>query len=229
MLKLRLTAAFAAATLLASMPLAAQFEGTVDMTMGAKAEQKMTQSYKGGHVRTDMNAGGNSMVMLMDMSMKDVTMLMTEHKMYMKMDLKDPSMKADKGEAKQPKITDTGKTETIAGKTCSVYRMADAEGKPETTEVCAAKGMGFFAMGSGSGPMGGKNPYAGAIEAGANPEYAKLFKDGFFPLRISDLSKGAPQTVILVTAITPKSIPDAAFEIPAGYTEMKMPNMGRRP
>lgn len=222
-----LTAVTVAATMLCTMPLAAQFEGSVDMTMGTKAEQKLTQTYKGGHVRTDMNAGGNSMVMLMDASMKDVTMLMTEHKMYMKMDLADKMTKDSKMEGKPPKITDTGKTETIAGKTCSVYRMAE-EGKPESMEICAAKGMGFFAMGQPSGPMGGKNPFAGAIDAATNPQYAKLFKDGFFPLRISDISKGAPQTIILVTAITPKSVPDAAFEIPAGYTEMKMPSMPKR-
>ena len=223
----RFTAATVAATLLSALPLAAQFEGTVDMQMGTKNEQKMTQSYKGGHVRTDMSANGMSMAMLMDVSMREVTMLMPDHQMYMKTSLKDQSMKADKMD-KAPKITDTGKTETIAGKTCSVYRFAEEAGKPETMEICAAKGMGFFAMGQGGGPMGGKNPYAGAIDAGANPEYAKLFKDGFFPLRITDISKGKPENVILVTAITPKSIPDAAFEIPAGYTEMKMPSMPKR-
>jgi hypothetical protein len=107
--------------------------------------------------------------------------------------------------------------------------MAEEAGKPETMEICAAKGMGFFAMGAPSGPMGNKNPMSGAIDAAANPEYVKLFKDGFFPLRITDISKGAPETIILVNAITPKSIPDAAFEIPAGYTEMKMPaGMPRR-
>jgi hypothetical protein len=155
-------------------------------------------------------------------------MLMPEHQMYMKMNLKDMQEKTGKNEIKQPKITDTGKTETIAGKTCSVYRMAEEAGKPETMEICAAKGMGFFAMGQPSGPMGGKNPYAGAIEAGTNPEYAKLFKDGFFPLRVTDISKSTPETIILVTAVTPKPIPDAAFQIPAGYTEMKMPTMPKR-
>jgi hypothetical protein len=228
MLKLRLTAAFAAAAMLCSMPLAAQFEGTIDMTVGSKAEQKMTQSYKGNHVRTDMNTGGGQMTMLMEAGAPEMTMLMAEHKMYMKMSLKDAVAQAGKTDPKPPKITDTGKTETIAGKTCSVYRMATEESKAENIEVCAAKGMGFFAMGQASGPMAGKNPYAGAFEAAGNPEYAKLFKDGFFPLRVSDISKGKTETIVQVTAITPKSIPDAAFQIPAGYTEMKMPSMPRR-
>lgn len=227
MLKLRFTTALVAATMLGSMPLAAQFEGTVDMTIGPKAEQKMTQSYKGTHVRSDVSTGGGQMTMLTDAGMQEMTMLMAEHKMYMKMSLKDAAAQTGKSDAR-PKITDTGKTETIAGKSCSVYRMAEEAGKPETMEVCAAKGMGFFAMGQASGPMGGKNPYAGAFEAASNPEYAKLFKEGFFPLRVSDISKGKPETIMLATAITPKSIPDAAFEIPAGYTEMKMPSM-RRP
>jgi hypothetical protein len=228
MLQLRLTAAFAATAILSSTPLAAQFEGTIDMTLGSKAEQKMTQSYKGTHVRTDMHTGGGQMTMLMEAGVPEMTMLMAEHKMYMKMSMKDAAAQAGKSDMKPPKITDTGKTETIAGKTCSVYRMATDEGKPENVEVCAAKGMGFFAMGQASGPMAGKNPYAGAFEAAGNPEYARLFKDGFFPLRVSDLTKGKPETIVQVTAITPKSIPDAVFQIPAGYTEMKMPGMPKR-
>ncbi|HWA16886.1 MAG TPA: DUF4412 domain-containing protein [Gemmatimonadales bacterium] len=223
----RLTAATIAGTMLWSMPLAAQFEGTIDMTMGSKSKAKVTQSLKAGHSRTEMTQSGTSMVMLMDVGGKEVTMLMPEHQMYMKMSLKDDAMKPDKGDAKPPKITDTGKTETIAGKTCSVYRMAEEAGKPETMEICAAKGMGFFAMGAPAGPMG-KNPFGNAIEAAANPEYVKLFKDGFFPLRITDISKGTPETVIVVDAINPKPIPDAAFQVPAGYTEMKMPGMPKR-
>jgi hypothetical protein len=80
-------------------------------------------------------------------------------------------------------------------------------------------------MGAGGGPMGGKGPMSNVATAAANPEYAKLYKDGFFPLRITDISKGKAETVMQVTSIEPKSIPASAFEIPAGYTEMKMPGM----
>lgn len=227
----RLTAATGAALLLCSMPLAAQtnFEGTVTWQMGNKADKTMTQSYKGGKVRSEVNANGQPMIMLMDATMKEMTMLMTEQKMYMKMNLNhtmDEHMKEGMKE-KQPKLTDTGKTETIAGKTCNVYRYAEEAGKPETMEMCSAKGIGFFMMGSGGGMMG-KNPMSSASAAATNPEYAKLYKDGFFPLRITDISGSKPETVMLVTAINQKPVPDAAFEIPAGYTEMKMPGMPKR-
>lgn len=231
MLKLRTTsAAVVVALTLCSMPLAAQnFEGTVVWAMGGKADKTMTQSYKAGKVRTEMNGGMGNMVMLMDASMTDMTMLMTGQKMYMKVNMKkamDEHMK-DGMKEKQPKITDTGKTETIAGKSCNVYRYAEEAGKPETMEMCAAKGLGFFMMGSGGGPMGGKSPLSSVAAAASNPEYAKLYKDGFFPLRITDISKGKPETVMQVTSIEQKPVPASAFEIPAGYSEMKMPSLGR--
>ncbi len=232
MLKLRTpaVAVLVAALSLGSMPLAAQaFEGTVTWAMGKKGEQTMTQQYKDGRVRTVMKSSGMEMIMLMDAGMKDMTMIMPDHKMYMKMDLKRAMaehMKDGKMD-KMPKITDTGKTEVIAGKTCNVYRYAEEAGQPETMEMCAAKGLGYFMMGSGGGPMGGKNPMSDVAAVAANPEYAKLYKDGFFPLRVSDIRKGTPETVMQVTAIDQKPVPASAFEIPAGYSEMKMPSMGK--
>ena len=139
--------------LAAAAPLAAQgFQGVVTWEM-AEGKSVMTQMYKGNQVRMEMNQGGHEGVMLMDNTMSSVTMLMPQQKMYMTMDMKNMMGAAAPDDRTPPKLTDTGKSETIAGHTCEVYRYAEAAGQPETMEMCAAKGMGFFIM--GQSPMGG--------------------------------------------------------------------------
>jgi len=227
----RVTASLAVSAL-CTIPAAAQgFEGTVTWQMADKGE--MAQTYKGAQVRTEVTGrGGRQGVMIMDNSAKTMTMLVPERKMYMQMDMKDMGDRMkDKSDAKPPKITATGKTETIAGKTCEVYRYAEEAGKPETMEMCVAKGMGYF-MGGNAGPMGmgRRGPGAEMAAVASNPEYAKLYKDGFFPLRISRLEDGKATNEMVVTKIEPKSVDAAAFKAPADYTEMKMPGgMGGPP
>jgi hypothetical protein len=212
---------------LCTLPAAAQFEGTVTWQM---EKGQMAQTYKGSMVRTEMTGeSGRQGVMIMDHAARTMTMLMPEDKMYMVMNLRDMSGRDDH---KPPKLTDMGKTETIAGKSCEVYRYAEEAGKPETRELCVAKGMGFF-MGGGGGPMGMRRRGQGAEIAAAiaaNPEFAKLYKDGFFPLRISRLEDGKVTHEMIVTRIEAKSVEASAFATPPDYTEMKMPGgMGRPP
>ncbi len=210
------------------------FEGVVTWNLPEGKEGKaMTQMYKGSKVRTEMaGEGGATGVMIMDGATRTMTMIMASHKMYMTMDLKKMGEHMAGGahdDDTPPKITDTGKTETIAGHTCQVYRYAEEAGKPETMELCAAKGMGFFMMGSG-GPMDGRGPMAGLSAAAANPTYAKMYKDGFFPLRVSKLEGGKVTNVLVAQSIEQKSVDASVFEVPAGYTEMKMPaGMPQRP
>lgn len=201
-------------------PLAAQgFEGVVTWQVSGD-NGTMTQMYKGSLVRMEMNQAGREGVMLMDHTGGTITMLMPQQKMYMKMDLKGmPGMSGDEDRA-QPKLTATGKSETIAGHTCEVYRYAEAAGKPETMEMCVAKGMGFFMM--GHSPMGGGGPLGNLAKVGSNPEYAKLYKDGFFPLRMSSLEGGTAKPMLLAKAIEAKSLDAGLFAVPAGFMEMKM-------
>ncbi len=201
-------------------PLAAQgFEGVVTWQVSGD-NGTMTQMYKGSLVRMEMNQAGREGVMLMDHTGGTVTMLMPQQKVYMKMDLKGmPGMSGNDDHA-QPKLTATGKSETIAGRTCEVYRYAEAAGKPETMELCVAKGMGFFMM--GHSPMGGGGPLGNLAKVGSNPEYAKLYKDGFFPLRMSSLEGGTAKPMLLAKAIEAKSLDAGLFVVPAGFMEMKM-------
>lgn len=226
-----------AVTALCTLPAAAQgFEGTVTWEMGPKARQ-MSQTYKGTKVRTEMGGPrGRQGVMIMDASTKTMTMLMPDEKMYMVMSMEDMAgQMEDQGKPKTPKLTDTGKSETIAGKTCQVYRYAEDTGKPETLEMCVAKGMGFFMGGGEGGPMGGmrgrgEGPNLTAIAG--NPEWARRYKDGFFPLRISKVAGDKVTPEMVATQVEAKSIDASAFAVPEGFTEMKMPGgmgMPRRP
>lgn len=208
---------------------AQNFEGVVTWQL-RDGNSQMVQYYKGGKVRTEMGREGRQMIMLMDAEHQGMTMVMPEQKMYMTMDMSRMMEQAQAEQPKKtPKFTDTGKTETIAGHTCTVYRMAEDAGQPDKIEMCAAKGMGFLLLGSGG--MGrGRDPMGGASAALNNPEIAKLYKDGFFPLRVSSVEGGKNELIMQVSDIAPKSLDGALFEVPSGYQEMKMPaGMPRRP
>ncbi len=222
----RLAAPLALAAL-CTAPAAAQFEGSVSYVVGAK-QTPMTQTYKSGMVRTDFAGARGSGAMIMDMNTRTMKMVMPEQKMYMSMDLNQKMEGMDHGPRKPPKITDTGKTETIAGKECSIYRFAKEEGKPDTMEMCVAKGMGFFM--AARSPMGrGGDDDADMSALSANPELMKVYKDGFFPLRISKIDGANLKNTMLATKIEAKSVDASLFQVPADYTEMKMPaGMGPR-
>ncbi|MGH7702291.1 MAG: DUF4412 domain-containing protein [Gemmatimonadales bacterium] len=227
----RVTRATALTLLISAGPTLAQaqaFEGVVNWKMkGDRGATEMVQMYRGGVVRTEMTGGGFGAVMLMDGA--TMTTIMPEQKMYMTMDLKKmgeqmKGMRHDSaGKSGPAKLTDEGTKETIAGYTCENYLVGDAQ----DMEMCVAKGLGYFAFGSAGGPMGGRGPGAGggAAELAANPEWAKVFKDGFFPLRISNLKGSKREMVMEATKIEPKALDPSLFKVPDGYAEMKLPMM----
>ena len=213
----------------------APFEGVVTMKMsGAGDAGEITQSYKGGKSRTDVASRGESAAMIMDMATGTMTMLMPPQKMYMVMDLRAMGAAArglgagrggERGQAAAgapPKITATGRTETVAGYTCEWYTM----GEKDETEVCAAKGLGFFAF--GQSPMSRGGASMGALAGlGANAQLVNAFKDGFFPLKLATNQGGKKQTVMEVTKVEKKTLDASLFSPPSDYTEMKMPGFGR--
>ncbi len=215
-------------TALFASPLAAQgFEGIVSYKMfgmnGKSSE--MTTSIKGSHVRTAMIAEGQEMTMLLDGQSSTMTMIMAEQKMYMTMDLKgaaDRALRMKPADVTPPKITPLGTTEIIAGRSCENFQVETEKSK---AEFCNTKGMGNFM--TARSPMGGGTSPLGDLD---NVAYRAYFKDGFFPLRVSSYENGTRKVVIEATRIEPKALDAALFQVPAGYTEMKMPGgMGARP
>jgi len=236
----RMTGVFSAAAgcccLLAAVSTAhaqAAFEGVVKFKVGQATDAgEMTQMYKGTKVRMEFaGAKGQGAAMIMDVGGRSMLVLMPQQKMYMVMDMKRMAEMAKRmpgakeappagaaGEA--PKVTDTGKSETVAGYSCENYIVGDTQ----KTQICAAKGLGTFGM--GQSPMGrmGTSPLSSIT---ANPLYAKLWKDGFFPLKIVNLEKN--ETVMEATQVEKKSLDASLFAPPSDYQEMKMPSFGQKP
>jgi hypothetical protein len=200
---------------------------------GKGSAGELTQMYKGMKTRTEMSAGGQSTAMIMDMTAGTMTVLMPPQKQYMVMDAKkmgqglagllgkggkDPGSSA----AAMPKITATGRKETIAGHECEYYVM----GEKGESEVCSAKGLGMFMM--GQSPMGGGPAALAALAAmSTNPDAVKLFSDGFFPLKVVNVKGGKNEVVMEATRVEKKTLEAALFVPPPDYTEMKMPGFGR--
>lgn len=203
-------------------PLAAQaFEGVVAYKIsgdGGKSSE-LTMSIKGTQVRTDMAAEGHAMVMLLDGQTSTMTMLMAEQKMYMSMDMKAmgermQGMKHD--DHTPPKITALGTRETLAGRSCENFQVESEKSKEE---FCNAAGMGNIL--APHSPMG--RGAASPLNDLDNAAYRAYFKDGFFPLRVTDLAGGNRKVVMEAMRVEPKALEASLFQVPAGYMEMKMP------
>jgi hypothetical protein len=219
----------------------AGFEGIVAYKMSGKGGgAEMTQMYKGMKSRTEVSgASGQSSAMIMDMSTGVMTVLMPQQKMYMVMDMRKAGQglaglpfgrgKKDTGAhggapPAMPKITATGRKETIAGHECEYYVMGDKG----DMEVCSAKGLGMFMM--GQSPMGGGMGSMAALAALAtNSDAFKLFSDGFFPLKMVKNEGGKKEVVMEATRLEKKSLDASLFAPPPDYKEMKMPSFGQRP
>ena len=139
----------------------------------------------------------------------------------MTMDLKKQAEGMEHKEHAPPKITPLGTSETIAGRTCQNFTVETEKSK---MEFCNAKGLGNYM--SPRSPMG-RGPSNGLTELN-NEAFRTFFKDGFFPLRVTNLDGGKRQVMMEATRVEPKSLDASLFTVPAGFTEMKM-GMGMRP
>jgi hypothetical protein len=206
---------------------AGSFEGAITANLYAGGQPSILKyAIKGQRARVETNLaqGGTA------------TMLMPQAKTYMTLDLNDEKLKGmaermGKSPGDQPmKITATGKTETIAGHTCEYWVMNNGQ---QQTEMCFAKGLGFF--GGATGPGGVlsqlKNlPFGEQAKAtlDANPEFARFAAAGAFPLKISQVENGQAKPILEVTNVERKPLDDALFNVPADYKKMNLPGIGAK-
>ncbi len=219
-----------AAVLFVSAGAAAQgtFEGMVAYKF-SNTEGVMRTYQKGTMMRQEMEMQGHSMASIYDGEKGEAVMLMPEQKKFMKMNLK--AMKSGaasamgRGQPEAPdytkmKVTPTGKSETIAGIECEHYLFESTEqGKESHVDICGATGMGFSGVNDRSGMM---STYA--LMKSQNPELAKLAKSGFFPLKMTMTDKGKTMTME-ATKVEKKSLDASLFQVPDGYSELKIPGM----
>ncbi len=218
------------------------FEGMIAMKMETENQTGAEMIYflKGRHTRIETkvaNLPEGSAVMLWDLDGGKITTLMPSRKMYMTMDMKTAAedmkdMKKSQGqeEAEFPKLTPTGKRETIAGYTCEHWLMGDKQ----DMDMCVAKGLGYFGMGGQSG--GGLGSWKNLVfspkmlaAAATHPEWVKFLEGGAFPLKLSAMKDGQVKMTMEATRIEKKTLDDSLFVIPTDYKEFSMPNIPKMP
>jgi len=214
------------------------FEGTIAMRVEGENQKgaEMTYFLKGKHTRIETRMGDHpeaSAAMLWDLEAGKITTLMPSQKVYMTMDLKAAAegfkeMKKSHGQEENefPKLTPTGKQETIAGHTCEHWLM----GENQDLDLCVAKGLGYFGMGGQSG--GGLGSWKNLMfspemlaKAAAHPEWVKFLEGGAFPLKFSAMADGKIKMSMEATRIEKKTLDDSLFAIPPDYKEMSIPSV----
>ncbi len=210
----------AAVALLITLPVAAgaqqRFEGVVNVTVTSqRGAQNVVYTLKGDKTRVDLDAGPmGTMSMITDAGAHKVTMIMPMRQMYMEREM-DTTMYAEQQAKGGASVSWTGKTETIAGYQCE-HAIITSTTSDEKYDACIAKGLPNFFGGQGGMGRGGRgNP---------NSEWQRLVHGGF-PLKVQKI--GEANALFTVTNIEKKSIDDAQFAAPSGFTKMDMGMMGR--
>jgi hypothetical protein len=201
---------------------------------GGDHASEIRYAIKGTKARSEalLSTGGTQMgVMLLDLSSKQQTLLIPQTKTYMTVDLSQAAESMAKSAGKEIaaesfKATSTGKTETVAGVACEHWLI----GEKQNTDVCLARGMGYFGFGGQSGgafdllknlPMGDKMK----AQLDANPQFAKFVEGGAFPLKITQVENGQSKTILEVTQVERKPLDDSLFTVPADYKKMEIPGI----
>ncbi len=216
---------------------AGAFEGAITAKLFTD-DQPMEIKYatKGSRMRveTQLSRGSaQSGVMLMDLASGTQTILIPQNKSYMTMNWGETMGMMSKGKDSAtdfPKVTSTGKTESIAGYTCQHWLIGDKQ----DTDICMAKGLGYFGGGGEAGSILDKLQklaFGDKMKAqlASNPEFAKFVEGGAFPLKMSQIENGQSKTIMEVTNVERKPLDDSIFSVPADYKQMPgMPPMGKK-
>jgi Domain of unknown function (DUF4412) len=175
----------------------------------------MNYFLKDGRMRVEIEAGPKgTVVSIFDPTKMEMTVLMTEQKMYMTHKF-DPKKLEETAAKTQPEFVRTGETETILGYRCEKIVI---KSKDFTTEAWGAEGLGTFMSMGNRGPMGGNAPRSGWEAA--------LAENGFFPLRTVMHNKAGKETMRMeAVSVEPQSLPDSSFVPPADFKKFEMPSI----
>lgn len=193
---------------------AATFEGVVEYTVtSGKRSLPLRYTIKGDQVLMEMNAETkDAFAAFYDVKTGQVKMLMHEQKMYMVVGGLDEAMEDVDIDAS---IEKTDRTETIAGYPCTLYIITERRG--DTHEVWATTGLGRYVSVADVQRNRGKDAGWSRL----------LAEEQGFPLRVVTKNRrGRVVSTMEATRVEKKSIDSSVFEVPAGYTEFKMPGVG---
>jgi hypothetical protein len=203
------------------------FEGSVTYSVQAAGQaMTMTHHVKGEDVRMDMETMGQSVSVITDLNASRQIMIMHGMRQYMDtgaMQQRMGSVRAGAGAAAGADlsiadldISATGRKDRIAGHDCEYYSFTSSGTQ---VEICAAKGLGWYFAGAGNpGGRGAGQPIPGLSNA-QRAQWERMYADGFFPLKITT---NAGELTMEVTEITRKNLDASMFQLPAGYTELRI-------
>lgn len=195
------------------------------------------QMTKGRRLRLD-GFGGQGGAMIIDKEAGRVILIQPERKQYMTMTEADAKqmrammgpmmerMKGQHGEASkdQLRFTKTGRTEVVAGVRCEVYRgeYVGSDKDKEEGEACVAPGVGFAL-----GDILSGNPMLTGGGRGSSEfqRYRDLVGTDKGILKAGRIENGQPRSDLEAIRIEKTAVPDAMFEPPAGYTEIRLADM----
>lgn len=199
----------------ASRAFAASFEGKIELlTTEGRKSFTTTFYFKADKMRVETSEAGEAGAMIMDMTAKQMMILMPSEKMYMVINA-GGAMENVAADSAPP--VKTGRVETILGYECHEYTVT---GKKSVTEYWAAKGLGVFRAMTRGGP--------GGPPAGMSAWEAEAMREGLFPLRtIERTANGKVRSTMEATAIDTGSQPAALFAAPADFTKFEMPSFGK--
>jgi len=214
MLNLRRRATFAAlATLVLPAAAAAQqFEGVISLRMsgsGKAAGQTQDADYyasRSGKARIELNSPIGKAAIIMAPADGKMYMMMDRMSQYVEQELGDVSNSSTMLSGERPRITHTGRKETIAGYECEHITVNDID-------ICGASGLGVYLnFGANLMSRGGIQPWQSAV-----------LEENVFPLKVT-LPDGTVQ--MLVTKIEKKVVDPEMFRVPANFSKIAMPPRG---
>ena len=187
------------------------FEGEITMsaTDAGKPAKVITYDVKGPKMRFEAPDTAGPMsggYVIFDTASKKMIAVQDAKKTAMVMDVgaMDTMTNPAGGAHPTPTVDKTGKTDTVAGYSCDIWKVSEASG--EKADVCVAKGISFPSLGRHAGWMS-------SLEGG-------------FPLRaVTFDATGKEKSRMEVTKVEKKSLDDAQFQVPAGYTTQNMDDL----
>ena len=209
------------------------FEGKVTMkvTDAKGTTVPLTFNLKEGFSRIDVDAGpGKSASMIMDLTKKEMTMLIPQQRMYLVQPLTLPAAAATAGvpdPSPDVSFEKTAETQKILGYDCVKFI---AKTKDSTTEIWTTDQLGTFLGMGGGGMMGGRR--GGPPGAGSQPWAQALAGKKFFPLLVVTRDASGKETSRMeATAVDKQSLPASLFAPPEGWQNLgdMMKGMGGMP
>jgi len=129
-------------------------------------------------------------------------------------------------------VTDTGEKATVAGKSCRIFRTT--QGGRTTAETCMADPSALDIPAADRATMTAAMAWAKELTdtLAKSPMMASMmnaqpFRSGLVPIRSTTIAADGTRKTSELVGVTTAALPADTFTVPSGFTEQKLPTMGR--